>query len=218
MFRVLILSVPEDPADLTPVLMDHLGVNKVDARILQNNLPGLIPQPLTKEHVGALCDDLHRVGGYGVSLPADEIPDLSQPAHLHRAACTSEGLEVYNLQGEVESVIPPQDLELLSIGALPTQKAHHEVENQTLLHTSSGPRTTQIDLPSMMGAEAFLIAENPFRVYLINHNEMNYEYLGDRKATSATANFRLFIDDLIAMARGLYMKWTSLFGPRAGSA
>jgi len=205
LFRVLILSTPDDPAELTSKLMSHLELNKIDARILQHNLPGLIPNPLTAEKAEALCGAVHEVEGYGISISAEEIPDLSQPTRPHHLACSDEGLAIYNLQGEVDSIILPEDLELLSIGALPTEKAHHEVENQTLLHTSSGPRTTQIDLPTMMGAEAYLIAKNPFRVFLINHNEMNYEYLDDRKASSATTNFKLFTDDLIAMARELYM-------------
>ena len=34
---------------------------------------------------------------------------------------------------------------------------------------------------------------------------MNYEYLGKRKTFSATANFRLFLDDVIAGARRAYL-------------
>jgi hypothetical protein len=105
----------------------------------------------------------------------------------------------------VKETIPPGDLELLSIGEMPTESTHHAVDYEPRLHTSTGPKGSEIDLPDMLGAEAFLIAENPFRVFLINNNEMNYEYLGDRKTTSATANFRLFVDDIIAMARGLYL-------------
>lgn len=205
LYRVLVLSVPEDPAELTPILTEHLDLNKIDARILQHNLPGLIPRPIPREIADSFCTRIHEVDGYAISLAADEIPNLSHPTPLHHAACTDEGFEVYNLQGKIETTIPSQDLELLSIGALPTEKTHREVENQTLLHPSSGPRTTQVDLPAMTGAEAYLIVENPFRVYLINHNELSYEYLGDRKSTSATANFRLFVDDIIAMSPQLYL-------------
>ncbi|MBD3673633.1 MAG: hypothetical protein HUJ26_08935 [Planctomycetaceae bacterium] len=205
LYRVLILSVPEDPADLTTILTEELDLNKVDARILQHNLPGLIPNAVPQELAEKLCQRLHDVEGYAIRIAADEIPNLSKPIHLHHAACADEGFEIFDLQGNIETTIPYGDLELLSIGALPTEKSHREVENQTLVHPSAGPRTTKVDLPSMMGAEAYLIAENPFRVYLINQNEMNYAYLEDRKTTSATANFRLFVDDILAQARDLYL-------------
>ena len=205
LFRVLVLSVPEDPAELTPILTSQLELNSVDAKILQHNLPGLLPKPVPRETAETLCSQIHDVNGYAICLAADEIPDLSRPIHLHHAACHEGGLDVYDLQGNVDSTIPAEDLELLSIGALPTEKTHREVDYEPPLHTSTGPKGSTLDLPAMMGAEAYLIAENPFRIYLINHNEMNYEYLGERKSTSATANFRLFIDDIIAVARGLYL-------------
>jgi len=205
MYRILVLSVPEDPAEFTPILIEHLNLNKVDARILQRNLPGLIPTPLPKERVDAFCKKLHDLEGYAVSLLADEIPSLDRPIELHHAGCSDDGLAMYDLDGNISETIPPDDLELLSLGALPTEQSRREVDFEPPLHTSTGPKGSNLDLPAMMGAEAYLIAENPYRVYHINHNEMNYEYLKDRKSTSATANFRQFADDLIAMSEGLYL-------------
>lgn len=203
--RVMVLSLPEDPDDLTPVLMEHLSLNRIDARIQVRNLPGLLRQALTPEAADSVCAAIHEVEGYAISVAADAIPDLSHPVHLHHAACTKEGLTIYDLQGDVADTISPDDLELLSIGAMPTESTHHAVDYEPLLHTSTGPKGSDIELSNMLGAEAFLIAENPFRVFLINHNEMNYESLGDRMSTSATANFRLFVDDIIASSPGLYV-------------
>ena len=47
-------------------------------------------------------------------------------------------------------------------------------------------------------------AEGPFQAWRIDHQEMNYEYLGDRIATSAPANFRVFADDIANHAAGSY--------------
>lgn len=203
--RVLVLSLPEDPSDLTPVLMEHLNLNRIDARIQVRNLPGLLRHALVPDAANSVCEAIHAVEGYAIAVREAEIPDLSHPIHMHHAARTEHGLAIYDLQGEVSETIPPADLELLSIGAMPTESTHHEVDYEPLFHTSTGPKGSEIELSNMLGAEAFLIAENPFRAYLINHNEMNYEYLGDRKSTSASANFRLFVDDIIASSPGLYL-------------
>jgi hypothetical protein len=148
---------------------------------------------------------IHEAGGYAITVPASEIPDLSRPVRLHHAACTDKGLEIYDVNGNVSETIPPDDLELLSIGAMPTESTHRVVAAEPRLHTSWGPKGSDRDLSDMLGAEAFLVTENPFRVFLVNNNEMNYDYLGDRKSTSATANFRLFVDDIIALSPGLYL-------------
>ena len=58
LFRVLVLSAPEDPADFTPILMEQLGLNKIDARIQQHNFPGLIQQPVTKEVAEQICQQI----------------------------------------------------------------------------------------------------------------------------------------------------------------
>jgi hypothetical protein len=57
----------------------------------------------------------------------------------------------------------------------------------------------------MRGPEAWLIADDPLRFWVIKQTEMNYEYLGDRMQTSASLNFRLLIDDIIARAHQLYL-------------
>lgn len=203
--RVMVLSLPDEPDDLTPVIMEHLNLNRIDARIQIRNLPGLLRHAMIPDAARSVCEAIHAAEGYAITVPAAEIPDLSRPIHLHHAACTKEELEVYDLQGTVTETIPPADLELLSIGEMPTESTHHAVDYEPLLHTSTGPKGSEIELPNMLGPEAFLIAENPFRAFLINHNEMNYEYLGDRKTTSASANFRLFVDDVIALHHDLYL-------------
>lgn len=203
--RVMVLSLPDDPDELTPVIMEHLNLNRIDARIQIRNLPGLLRHAMIPSAADRVCRAIHEAEGYAIAVPSAEIPDLSHPIHMHHAACTAEGVNIYDLEGNVSNMIAADDLELLSIGAMPTETTHHEVDYEPLFHTSTGPKGSDLELSNMLGAEAFLIAENPFRAYLINHNEMNYEYLRDRKSTSASANFRLFVDDVIALSPGLYL-------------
>ena len=57
----------------------------------------------------------------------------------------------------------------------------------------------------MSGPEAWIIRSNPQTGFRIEHNQMNYEYLGERKAGSATHNFRLLLDDLITKTPHAYL-------------
>jgi hypothetical protein len=67
--------------------------------------------------------------------------------------------------------------------------------------TSPGPK----DILMTPGPSAWFVCKNPDRELRIDHKRMNYEYLGKRKTFSATANFRLFLDDVIARARQAYL-------------
>jgi hypothetical protein len=53
--------------------------------------------------------------------------------------------------------------------------------------------------------ELWLACERPWTVYRIVHNQMNYEYLDERKTDSATRNFTLFVDDLSQHAPQAYL-------------
>jgi hypothetical protein len=62
-----------------------------------------------------------------------------------------------------------------------------------------------VDRPLPAGPEAWLIRREPSRGFRIDHKRMNYEYLGTRKTDSATANFHLLIDDIIAHCPEVYL-------------
>ena len=204
-FVLLVLSVPEVPDELTDVLCTHLGLNQIDARIRLHDLPGIVPDRIPADVADQLIESIHDKGGLAVKIEADEIPKLTHPQAIHHAACTENGFQIFDLDGQLAETIPWTDLELLSIGVLPTQTTHHEVPDSTAIHSAPGPRGRGIDMAVMRGAVAWLIAANPLRVFKIVHNELNYEYLDDRMTQSSATNFRLFADDIIARARQLFL-------------
>ena len=202
--RVLVLSLPEAPPELTPVLSEHLGLNKIDARIFLHNLPGLLKPTLERSSAEALSTAIHEAGGYAVVVDNESIPDLAHPTLLHHMRCVDAGLEIVGLDGEPEQTLAWSELSLLNIGVLPLEQSHHENTSMAAVHTPH-LRDLHADIESMRGPEAWLIADNPLRCWVIKQTEMNYEYLGDRKQTSASLNFRLMIDDLIAHAKQIYL-------------
>ncbi len=67
--------------------------------------------------------------------------------------------------------------------------------------TTPGPK----DILMTPGPSAWFVCKNPDCQLRIDHKRMNYGYLGKRRTFSATANFRLFLDDVIARARQAYL-------------
>ena len=66
-------------------------------------------------------------------------------------------------------------------------------------------RGTQFDATTAHGPELWLVREQPFQAWRIDHLEMNYEYLGDRMSTSAALNFRVFVQDVADHAKAAYL-------------
>jgi hypothetical protein len=58
---------------------------------------------------------------------------------------------------------------------------------------------------SVAGPELWVVRCDPLKAYRVDHERMNYEYLGSRATPSATHNFRLFVEDLIGRAREAYI-------------
>ncbi len=57
--------------------------------------------------------------------------------------------------------------------------------------------------------ELWLTCEAPFRAFHVNHEQMNYEYLGARMSTSAIVNFGEFVRDLCRSAPRLSLTPTA---------
>jgi hypothetical protein len=106
--------------------------------------------------------------------------------------------------------VSKDDVDLLSIGQVPIESSRHYVPNDiTTIRSGSRTGPSTLETPVAPGPEAWILCVRPFRAYRIDHRRMNYGYLGDRKLDSATANFRLFIDDIVARARRAYLTPTT---------
>lgn len=205
-FRVVVFATPDDPYALRDILMRALSLNAVDAQIHAHTVPGVLPDRMTQAQATGLVEAIQAIGVNASVFADDNIPSLDQATQLHHVRCLQKGLEVLGLTGEREELLEWADLELISIGNVPLESArHYEVQRSTV--ASSGPhfQHSAIDIPALTGAEVWLIGKNPYGVYRIDHTRMNYEYLGDSKSESSTANFRLMMDDLVGYASDAYL-------------
>lgn len=205
-FRVVVYAAPDDPQELGDVLARVLGLHPTDALVQARTAPGPLSDELPRETAERLAAEISQIGVRAEAVPTAEIPEFKNIVVVHHARCLETGLEVLGLNAEEQMLVAWSDVDLISVGQVPQETARHYVTGEmTALsatrRTSSGPR----DILMTPGPTAWLICRSPERELRIDHKRMNYEYLGKRKTFSATANFRLFLDDVIARARQAYL-------------
>jgi hypothetical protein len=205
-YRVAVFAAPDDPRELARVLELCLGMHATDALFHARSAPGVLAIPLDRPLAERVTAGIVSLGVQAAAVAEADLPDFSRAAVVHHARCLETGLEIVELHGVEAALVPWSDVELLSIGQVPQETARHYLAAESVTVRAArrtGPTTVQTPLPP--GPEAWVLCARPSRIFRIDHKRMNYEYLGDRKSESATANFRLFIDDVVSHARGAYL-------------
>jgi len=97
-------------------------------------------------------------------------------------------------------------VEFVSVGYVPLETAHHSsAEPLVVVHSSPHTFDDVSEYVGLSGPACWIIANDPQRIYFLNHNRMNYDYLGPRKAGSATANFGEFLIDVAHFATDAFL-------------
>ncbi|MFQ5733276.1 MAG: hypothetical protein ACE5KM_15145 [Planctomycetaceae bacterium] len=204
--NVVVFALPDDPGRLGDLLVEQLGVHPTDAHIQAHAVPGLLPGRFTRRQAAELVKGVRQLGVSAEIVEDADIPRLEPARTIHHARCTERGLEIVDLRGRVEPFIPWNEVRLLSVGYVPLETARHSLVEPAGLVTS-GRRTwaSSVEVASLSGPEAWLICGQAGDAYRIDNNLMNYEYLGDRMTGSATRNFHLFVEDVVAGAQDAYL-------------
>jgi hypothetical protein len=205
-FCVVVYAAPDDPQELGDVLARVLGLHPTDALVQARTAPGPLVDDLPRDTAERLAADISQIGVRAEAVPAADVPQFKNVVVVHHARCLDSGLEVLGLNAEEQMLIAWSDVDLISVGQVPQEMARHYVTGEMTAmsaarRTSPGPR----DVLMTPGPSAWFVCKNPDCELRIDHKRMNYEYLGKRKTFSATANFRLFLDDVIARARQAYL-------------
>ena len=205
-YRVAVFSRGNDPVAMAEALGESLALNQVDAKIHAAHVPGILPDRLSHDQAVAVASAVQKTGVTAAAIAQSEIPALDQREVIHHAACLEEGLEIFGVSGARSGLIPWDDLEFVSVGYLPLDSAHHYASQSNIVVQSS-PHTfeEQSEGVAVKGPACWLITRNPQRVYFINHQQMNYDYLGEQKSSSAAANFQTFLNDLAGAATSAYL-------------
>jgi hypothetical protein len=200
--HVAVFAAPHNLQELRDVLQSVLGMHPIDAMIQARTAPGILAIPLDRDKAEQLAQATRAIG-----LPTEVVSDadlesLEHAPVIHHVRCIEGGFDILELHGHEAALVPWDDILLLSVGQVPLETARHSPEAQTTSVKAGrwvGPSSMETPLPP--GPEAYIVCRRPFRAFRIDHKRMNYEYLGERKTDSATANFRLFFDDVVSRAR-----------------
>lgn len=207
--RVVIFAPPDDPQQLSDLLVERLHLHPTDAHIQARAVPGILPGHFTREQADEIVDGARTLGIAAEVHAEADIPRLDDGCAetVHHARCTEAGLEIVDLRNQAERTIGWNDLRLLCVGLVPQEASRHYAASEPDRILTSGRRTwvSSMDVPGHSAPEAWLIGGPAGDAYHIDHARMNYEALGDRKTSSAARNFRLFVEDVVAKARGVYL-------------
>lgn len=205
-YRVVVYAAPDDLRELGGIIERVLGAHATDALVRAHTVPGALHDELPRETAEQLAAEISQIGVRAEAVPASEVPEFNNITVVHHARLLDTGLEVLGLNAQEQMLVAWNDIDLISVGQVPQEMARHYVTGE-MATISAARRTTPgpKDILMTPGPSAWLVCKNPDRQLRIDHKRMNYEYLGRRKTFSATANFRLFLDDVIARARQAYL-------------
>lgn len=204
-YRVAVFAAPDDPGGLIAALRQQLDLTEIDARVRIRNLPGVLPERLSQQEAERLAATVRSLGVDAAAMCPEGWPDLRHVPKAHHVRCTEAGLEVVPMAGSEVERIPWRRVALISIADVPLDRSHHFAPPQTVVIRGT-PRQNDTDFTTTVrGPELWVVCVDPWLVLRIDHREMNYEYLGPRKSTSAAANFLEFSRDLVREAPDAYL-------------
>lgn len=205
-YRVVVYAAPDDPDALKQLLVEQLGMTGIDAQIQIHALPGILLPLLERGLAERLVGRIEELGLAAGVIHRDHVPHLEHPRPLHHARCTESGVDIIDLHGKAQEHIAWADVELISMGFVPMEKSRY-FSGASLGAAMTAPHYEQSmkEFQSRGGTELWLVRRDPEVAYRLNHQEMNYEYLAERMTDSATGNFRLFLEDLVAHANDAYV-------------
>jgi type II secretory ATPase GspE/PulE/Tfp pilus assembly ATPase PilB-like protein len=203
-FRVVVFAAPDDPLVLRDLLVHRLNMHPTDAQVHARAVPGILPDRLTREAAEQFAAAVNEAGLHAEAVRQSDIPDFEHAEAVHHARCLEEGFEVIEVHGEEESIVPWSRIELVSVGQVPQEEDRHFISTDEIT-ASRRAAPTDCFVTQLAGPELWVVRRDPLKAYRVDHQRMNYEYLGAAMTSSATRNFRLFVEDLVRRIPSAYV-------------
>lgn len=202
--RVVVLGAPEDGDDLKILLMERADMDAATAQLVARSLPGLLPQPMTQHQAAGVAADIRELGLSATAVPSTEVPDMSHIHQSHHVRISDQTLEIVEASDD-SRVHTWDDLQIVSVGVVPsTAPAHHRPASSLSMGSTHHSWNDGVRLRPRRRPEAMIVLSNDPTLILAS-DEMNYEYLGRRLATSSSTNFTRLIDDLVTRATSAWI-------------
>lgn len=201
-YRVAILEEPRDAEvadELREILREALDLHPTDAAVYSRRLPGLLPAALSHERSKRAQAAIARLGLAADIFREESVPRVEHARVIHQTRHGPEGIEWFDLHGQVGGAIRWNNVGVIATGEAPDGK---QTRHPELAHSLSKrrPASNKVELDLPLGWELWFSSVSPFALFRIEHRHMNYDCLGDRKTDSAWRNFRLLLGDLVTLA------------------
>ncbi|MGB4709801.1 MAG: hypothetical protein WBH28_15145 [Fuerstiella sp.] len=202
--RVVVFGVPDENTPLKNVLIDVAGMDAATAQVTTRSLPGLLPGALSQHQAASVAASIREIGLSAVAVPALEVPNLSQATQIHHVRVGDGSVEIIDTSDQHYSVAS-ESIQVISVGVVPsTAPGHRRPASSLAMGSSHHSWNDGAHVPPRKRPEAFIVLSTG-SVLLLASDEMNYEYLGNRKSTSSNANFARLISDLTELAESAWV-------------
>src|SRR5262245_10907295 len=124
-FCVVVYAAPDDPQELGDVLERVLGLHPTDALVQARTAPGPLTADLPRETAERLAAEISQIGVRAEAVPAESVPEFKNIVVVHHARCLDSGLEVLGLSAQERTLVPWNDIDLISVGQIPQETARH---------------------------------------------------------------------------------------------
>ncbi len=200
-FSVFISELPDDHEPIVDLLIRDFEYHRTDARIRLRHLPGILPDNFSYEKATQLAAELENADCHAGVVDTNNIPDLKHAPLLHHVRCEPQGFTILDISGNVLEALPWSSFTFLTVGAVPTTSVERGAHSQATPPASAAREPAKAPLRSDHDTMALWLAtDSPERYLRVVEHEMNYEYLGDRKSTSSSENFKHLIQDILNFA------------------
>ncbi len=201
-YRIAIFTQLKDPHELGRIFSEQLEMCAVDAELWAHHVPGILNESFSEQQARDLVASISALGIHVKAILRDEIPDLRRAIPVHHARCEEHGLQVIDLHGKHETLIPWPAVEMICLGEVPLETASHHAPDMwngaSTGHYGSHDKSKD---PLATVLEVWVTCRPPCPNLRIDHERLNYEYLESRRTVSSEGNFRLFLNDLVSLAR-----------------
>ena len=136
-----------------------------------------------------------------MAVPAEETADYSHARQTHHIRAMKDSLESIEPNNELESWSWSQ-VQLISVGAVQSDAPARQRPIPTIASGSSHRIWNErVLIPSRNRPEALIVLKGHNLAIYFGSDEMNYEYLEERRSSSSSSNFSLLIGDIVGTRR-----------------
>ena len=203
--RVAVFSKPDDVHELAHVLTEELNLHPTDAMHEAHSVPCVLSPRLTSANAERITAAIEHLGLRTEPIPLEELRAFEELRTVHHVACRSSGLEILDLLGLPDELIPWDDLEVLSVGETLADAAHHHLTSGSTLVTSARHLHAVVTDTPAHTLELWIICLHPERVYRLDASKLNFESLAEKKTNSMQINLRLLLQAIVRHAPDVHL-------------